>query len=153
MLAALSLLAGGCYRYIPTSFDAIPEGGSVRLYVSRNVVNELSEALPEVGPVLRGRVARMETDRLFLRIPVGGRQVGFHTAPIDQEVPIPLREITQVERRQLDRVGTAAMIGGMVGVGAVVILVIMDAFGDPPIEENCPECADMRLPILSLPVR
>jgi hypothetical protein len=133
-------------------FETVPPGDNVRVYVSRAAMVDLEEALTESGPVLRGRVARREGDQLFLRVPVGSRQVGFHSQQIDQEVPIPLREITQMERREFNRMGTGALVAGTVGAAAVVVFLIMDAFGEPAVEPQCPECTDMRLPILSIPI-
>ena len=150
---AAFLSAPGCYRYTPVAMDAVPPGDAVRVYVSRAAMLDLQEAIPVDNPVLSGRVSRQEGDQLFLRVPVGARQVGFHSAQIDQEVPIPLREITQVERREFNRAGTGALIAGTAGAAAVVIFLIMEAYGEPTFEEDCTECADMRLPILSVPFR
>jgi hypothetical protein len=133
--------------------DAVPPGDAVRVYVSRAAMLDLEEALPDTGPIVSGKVSRREADQLFLRVPVGARQVGFHSAQIDQEVPIPMREITQMERREFNRAGTGALIAGTAGAAAVVIFLIMDAYGEPSFEEECPDCADMRLPILSIPLR
>jgi hypothetical protein len=142
----------GCYRYIPTDLAAVPPGENVRVYVSRAVLLDLEEAIPMEGPVVRGRISRQEGGQMFLRVPVSNRQVGFHSEQIDQEVQIPLLEISQIERRELDRVATVAMIGGAVAAAATVLFVIMDAFADETVVEECPDCVDMRAPIFSLPL-
>ena len=36
----------------------------------------------------------------------------------------------RVERRRLDRVGTGALVAGTAGAAAVVLFVIMEAFGE-----------------------
>jgi hypothetical protein len=147
------LATPACYSYTPIPTDTVPAGEAVRIYVSSAALSGFEDAIATDTPVLRGRVARREGDQLFLRIPVGQRQLGFHSTQIDQEVPIPLREITQVERREFNRAATGAMIAGTAGAAAVVIFLIMEAYGEPTFEEDCPECADMRLPILSVPFR
>jgi hypothetical protein len=40
-----------------------------------------------------------------------------------------------------------------VGAAAVVIFLIIDAYGEGENPEDCPECVDMRLPIFSVPLR
>jgi hypothetical protein len=152
-LAGILLSAPGCYRYTPVPFETVPPGDNVRVYVSRAAMVDLEEALTESGPVLSGIVARRDNDLLFLRVPVGSRQVGFHSESIDQEVPIPLREITQVERREFNRMGTGALVAGTIGAAAVVVFLIMEAYGDPGFENGCADCVDMRLPFLSVPLR
>ena len=152
--AVLLLGAAGCYSYTPIPSNAAPPGENVRVYVSRSVLDSLVDVLPLTDqPVLRGRVIRQDANQLFLRVPVGARQIGFHSEEIDQEVPIPVRDITQLERRDFNRAATGAFIAGGVGATAVVLFVIMEAYGEREIVEECPDCVDMRLPLLSIPFR
>ena len=152
---ALVLLvsAAGCYRYTPIPSETVPIGENVRLFVSRTAMLDLEEALTLNGPSVRGRVVRREGEQLFLRVPVGARQVGFHSEGIDQEVPIPVSEITQMERREFNRAGTATFIAGGLGATAVVLFLIIEAYGEAEFEEECPDCADLRLPLISIPFR
>ncbi len=153
-LGAVALVfccASACYRYTPIAPETVPPGENVRVYVTRAAMLDLEDILDVSSPSVRGRVDRRENDQLFLRVPIGARQVGFHSESIDQEVPIPVREITQVERREFNRMGTGALIAGGLGATAVVLFMIIEAYGEPPIVEECPDCVDLRLPVLSIP--
>jgi hypothetical protein len=112
------------------------------------VLDRFGEVLPSTEPVLRGMVVRRDESQIFLRIPVGTRQVGFHSEELDQELPIPASEIVRLETRRLDRLGTGALAAGTLGLAGVVIFVIMDAYGEDTIDPVCEECADLRVPIL-----
>jgi hypothetical protein len=150
-LAAVALTVSGCFRYVPAELQAVPEGGSVRIYVTRAVVDQFGEVLTDTQPVLRGTVVRRDESQLLLRIPVGTRQVGFHSEELGQELPIPAREIIRLESRELDRIGTGALAAGTLGLAGLVIFVIMEAYGEETIGEECEGCVDMRVP-LQLPL-
>jgi hypothetical protein len=149
---AISSLTG-CFRYTPLQVDAVPEGENVRVYVNRSVVESIGEVRTSTEPILRGRVTRREPETLFIRIPIGVRQEGFHSAEIGQDVSIPMRDIIAIERRRLDRIGTGALVAGTAGAAAVVLFVIMEAFGERETEEVCEDCVELLSPIISIPIR
>ena len=152
-LALLISSLSGCFRYTPMELDAIPDGENVRVYVTRTVVETVGEVMTLSEPILRGRVTRRDPETLFIRVPTGVRQVGFHSAEIGQDVTIPLRDIIAIERRRLDRIGTGALVAGTAGAAAVVLFVIMEAFGEREVEEPCEECVELLSPIFSIPIR
>lgn len=145
---AVVLIAAACFEYTPTEFQAIPPGDNVRIYVTRAVMDQYAEVVPSTQPVLKGTVVRRDDSQLLLRVSVATRQIGFHSEQIGQELPIPAREILQVERREFDRLGTGAIVAGTVGLAGFVVFVIMKAYGEEPIQEVCTECADLRVPLL-----
>jgi hypothetical protein len=98
-------------------------------------------------------VTRSDPETLFLRIPIAVRQEGFHSAEIGQDVSISLRDIIAIEQRRLDRIGTGALVAGTAGAAAVVLFVIMEAFGERETEETCEECVELLSPIISIPIR
>jgi hypothetical protein len=155
VVAAVSLpfLGAGCFKYIPTELDAVPPGENVRVYVTRNVVTSIEEVIRTNDPVLNGQIVRRQDDNLFLRVPTAVRREGFHSVPIGQDLAIPLRDIIQVERRQIDRIGTGALVAGTLGAAATVIFVIMEAYGDPEFVEECEDCVDLMTPLRLLPGR
>jgi len=155
VLAVVVSSASGCFRYIPTQINDVPPGENVRLYVNRNVVESLTEvsAFTVTEPVLRGRLVRRESDALFLRIPIATRQVGFHSEELGQDVNVRFSDIIAVERRRLDRVGTGALVAGTAGAAAVVLFVIMEAFGERETVDDCPDCVELLTPLISIPIR
>jgi hypothetical protein len=149
----LPVLGAGCFKYIPAELETLPPGENVRVYVTRNVVTSIEEVMRTNDPVLRGQIVRRQDDNLFLRVPTAVRTEGFHSVPIGQDVAIPVRDIIQLERRQIDRVGTGALVAGTVGLAGVVIFVIMEAFGEPDFTEDCQDCVELLTPLISLPGR
>jgi hypothetical protein len=154
VFAVLLCSAGtGCFKYIPAELDALPAGENIRIYVTRNVVTSIEEVVRTNEPVLTGQIVRRENDNLFLRVPTAVRAEGFHSVPIGQDLTIPVREIIQLERRQIDRIGTGALVAGTLGAAGVVIFVIMEAFGEPEFTEDCgEECVELLTPVISIPV-
>jgi hypothetical protein len=139
-------MGAGCFKYIPTELDAVPPCENVRVYVTRNVVTSIEEVIRTNDPVLNGQIVRRQDDNLFLRVPTAVRSEGFHSVPIGQDLSIPLQDIIQVERRQLDPIGTGALVAGTLGAAGVIIFMIMEAYGDPEFVEPCEDCVDLMSP-------
>jgi len=154
---AVTLLAitvsAGCFSYIPTDFASVPAGEHVRIYVTRNVVNEVAEVTPISEPVLTGMVVSLHEDGLFLRMTTSMREQGFHRIAMGQDFMIPTREIIQLERRQFDHIGTGAFVAGTMGAAAMVLFVIMKAFGENEEELPCETNCELFAPRLSVPLR
>ena len=150
-----AFLLSGCFRYVPTTLDVAPPGEDVRLLVTRQGATDLAQVTTIEGevPTVRGTLLEQEGSDLLLRVPVGQRRDGFHTVSLDQTVRIPVSEILQVERRELDVTKTGFWVAGAVGGSAFVIFSIMEAFGesaggDPggPLENRLP------IPFISVPL-
>jgi hypothetical protein len=122
----------------------------VRVYVTRSVVTSIEEVLRTNDPVLNGQVVRRQDDNLFLRVNTAVRNEGFHSVPIGQDLAIPVRDIIQVERRQIDRIGTGALVAGTIGAAGVVIFMIMEAIGEQEFVEECEECVELMTPLRAL---
>jgi hypothetical protein len=149
---AAPLLLCGCYRYVPAELGAVPVGQDVRVHLTRQAMIGIEE-LPDLErPLVSGTLVRLESERLFLRVPVAARQVGFHTDLIGQDVGIPTTGIVQLEQRRLDPLGTGLLVAGTAATAAAVITLILESRrgtedpGPPPIEE-------LRVPLFSLRFR
>lgn len=151
MVLALAIASGGCFNYIPTELGAVPPGENVRVWVSRAMVEQLSQVGTFEQPVVRGRLVSRDEEGLFMWIPVGARQIGFHSTELGQDVRIPLTDIVQVERREVNRIGTGALIAGGLGAASVVLFMIMEAWGDQ-LGEEVEEPTELMTPILRLPI-
>jgi len=154
LLAVSALTFTGCFNYIPVELSTVPDGDNLRVAVTRRALADLEEiSLDAVSSLsIKGRLVRREDDGLFLRVPIGMRQEGFHSAPLGQDVRIPTAEILGIEQRRFDRVGTAALVVGTIGAGATVVLYIMKAFGENEEDGECNDCLESRLPIFSFPL-
>ena len=130
-LIAGSMLSG-CYRYIPTQLEAVPQGGEVQLLVSRQGAQELAEVTDLVqgpAPAVRGAVAGVENGDLLLTVPVAMRQEGFHRNQMVQTVRVPTGEILSVGVRELDKVATGFSIGAAAAGAGLIAFAILEAFG------------------------
>ena len=152
-VAILATALPACFKYLPAEFDAVPPGQSVRVYLTRQGMAAVGDAIDQdAGPFLNGTLQRRDGDRIFVRVPVARRQVGFFAETIGQDIEIRTSDIVQLEHRRLDRVGTGLLVAGTAASAAAVIFLIIDAGGrqdpdDPPIPER------RRIPIFSLPIR
>jgi hypothetical protein len=151
VLAAVALLSA-CFSYVPAEFEAVPAGEDIRIYLTRQGLAELGDIRDEDGPFLKGTLLRREGDRLFVRVPVANRQVGFFTERIGQDVPVRTSEIIQLERRRLDRVGTGLLVGGTAAAAAAVVVLIIKATGREDVIEPPPP-DELRIPLLSIRIR
>ena len=151
-LAVASVHLTGCFQYVPATLETVPDGQEVRLFVTQEGLSEASAVTTDGQPIVRGRLVSREADQLFIRVPTAVRQEGFHSAVLGQDVAIPIREIVQVERRQVDGLATGLLVAGTAGVAATVIFVIMEAVsGDDTPPDGGGE--EARVPFFSIPLR
>lgn len=133
MAFAFVLVFSGCFNYVATDLEMLPEGEDVRVILTQAGFQELQATSGEIlnrefGPVLEGRLVRAEPGQIFVRVPVGQRQAGFHRTTLGQDVRISTGEIVQVELRELDRVQTGLLVaGGVLATGGVIHLILSDA--------------------------
>lgn len=150
LLGAALLLASGCFSYVPVETAAVAPGQEVQVHLTRQGLAELEQLDMAGGATVRGRVVEREGDGVLLRVPITRVQEGFHSVALGQDIPIPSRAIVQIERRELNRGGTALLVGGTAALAAAVIYFIVgEGFGDDTQEP--PEPPEIRIP-LSVPV-
>ena len=146
-LVACGLLAlTGCYVYVPAEVQTVPPGENVRLRVSRGALAELAEVVPGGEPVVRGTLVRREQDRLFVRVPITTRRVGFMNQPITQDVGIAAGEILEMELRRKSNGRTALFVAGTGVVAAAVIGTIVTGDRDRVIRDDGPP-DEIRIPL------
>ena len=138
-IVGVSLLLSGCFRYVPVQLDAAPPGNEVRVELTRVGFAELPELPNNTGPDLNGTLLRVDSDRLFLRVPVHVRLDGLVTQTVQQELAIPAREVVQLERRELSRMRTGLSIGGGLATLGVIFLSFKASDENPEIQPKTPE--------------
>jgi hypothetical protein len=149
--AAGAALLSGCFSYIPAEPGSVREGQQVRVYLGRDALDGLVE-LPTQAPFVTGTLMRSDPDRFLLRVPVAARQRGFMVESLGQDVFIRTDQVVQLERREVNRLGTGLLtLGGTAVVGAVIYMIIDGAlFGERPL---VPPDNEARMPILIFPSR
>jgi len=149
----------GCFNYVPTEIGAVPPGESVRLFLTRAGVDAINEAGNEDAlntlfePVLSGEFVRRTDADLYVRIPTVRRQVGFHSSQLGQDIRVPTGEIVQIERQELSRAKTGALVGGTAAVITGLIVFILNDARQPdspnppfdPVEDRRPGVILFRL--------
>jgi hypothetical protein len=136
---------GGCYRYIPSEPAAVPPGQRVRVFVTREALLQLGD-FPVSGSSLDGTLIRAEPANLVLRLPVATRQTGFSMEVLGQDVFLPREQVLQIERREMNRPVTVALVaGGTAALTGLVLAIIQNAVQG----EQHPGSTDveLRLPI------
>ncbi len=156
--AALVVLGGsGCFAYVPTDFAAVPLGEGVRVYLSQTGMNRLREigedAIPGAAstPVLIGTLVRRDASEFSLQVPVGTRQVGFHSAELDQQVTLPVADVVLVERRKVSGARTVLLTAAGTAVVGAAIYAIIDG-ARRPLDNSAPDSDNVRVPLFSIPV-
>ena len=152
--AAATPLLSGCFSYIPAELDTVSVGESVQVTLTRAAVAELPAEIPTQDELrFKATLVGREGDRLSLRVPIARQQEGFHSVDIEQELQIATNEIMLVERRQLNRGGTALLMAGTAALAVTVVVTIIGSSiggedtGNPPLP---PEL--IGIPILSFPI-
>ena len=146
-----TVLATGCYSYVPAQFTAIPIGEGVRVYLSQDGVARLHEiaadAFPDLGdrPVLNGRLVRRDATEFSVQVPVGARQAGFHQAELDQQVTLPVSSLVQVEQKKVSGVRTGLALVAATAALATVTVTILSGARDP-VSDGGPDPDNIRVP-------
>jgi len=134
VLCGALLVLSGCFKYVPTQLEAMPEGQEVRVFVTRQGALELEEVSEVNGPVpsLSGKLLAHEDRDVLIQVPVARRRDGFHSVNLAQTIRVPTGEIISAERREFDALGTSLLVAGTAGLATTVVLLIMEAYGSAP---------------------
>ena len=129
----LLLLAGaGCYTYTPATLPELRPGETVRTLLSREQIVDLDGIVTISGRQLTGRVVGLTEGRVLIDVPVAGSVGGSPIRTLNQRVALAPEGILEVERRNLDGVRTALVVGGAVAVvGALVAWQISESENSP----------------------
>lgn len=131
----LAVLATGCLAYVPTEMETVPDGGRVRVWLSRAGAARfadlgVADLVSGDEPAATGALVRRADGRFALRVPVAAP--GSRSMDIVQEVPLDATDILRVDLERLERGRTALATATALGLSAAVIVLIMrDASGEP----------------------
>lgn len=154
-LGLLILASSGCFRYVSVPLETVSVGDGVRLVVTRDGAAEYREVTgaEEVLPVVTGTLTERSPSSLVLLIPVAARQAGFHQVGIDAAVQVPVNEVLDASRRELNLFGTGALALGAAGLTVLVVRQILTAVhnstSDPgnDIDESVTATPIFRIPV------
>jgi hypothetical protein len=124
-ICALLATSVACYRYVPTTMEAVQAGDHVRAVLSAEAQQDLQDRAGLDLQILEGKLLE-DGDQVVVSVPTVKLESSFGAQSLHENIDVPRRDIVRVDVRQLDRVRTY----GLIGLGAgVVALVTVQAFG------------------------
>jgi hypothetical protein len=155
-LGVVVILFSGCFSYVPAEPGTLPEGGRVRVQLTRQGFAALPEIPRQSGPRLAGTLVSQSDEQLRLRVPV---EIEGTDRIIPRDVVIPARDVVLYENRRLSRTRTAIAVAG--GIATAIALYVGFEKGNPftnespeqPEEEDPGIRGGLRVPFLRVPVR
>lgn len=154
VLGLLLLASTGCFQYVSVPIESVSIGEGVRLVVTREGGAEYRDVTGSTDnvPTVTGTLTGRDDDVLVLQVPVGARQEGFYQVGIDATVRVPVGEVLDAGRREINPFTTGALVVGAAGLGVLVFRQIITAINDGSskpggdIEESI-----LRTPLLRIP--
>lgn len=128
----IAVLAFGCYEYVPTTMEAVPEGARIRAVLTadgRRLLNQRFQFRNEDETIEGELVDRTGGQvRLFVSsVPLGEAYGG---RPLYQQVELPEQDIVRVELRRLDLSRTGLLVGGVAALATAVTVRVLTG-GEP----------------------
>ncbi len=153
VLAVLLPSMGACYTYARVPVDAAPIGQDVRLVVERAGVPQIDDVVPgdDVAPSIRGKLEGQEGSTLLVRVPVqADNDPMTASANISQLLRVPNDEVLSMELQTFSAVRTGLLGAAVAGLGAFVVLAIIDAGRDS--DEIDDPNIDLSIGIFRIPI-
>jgi hypothetical protein len=136
-------VVGGCYHYTPIQLEEVRPTQEVRARVSLEQAERLEEILPPGRDprILEGRVVGLQSQALLLDVAVASAVQGVRVESFRQRVDLPLSQLLEVERKELDRWRTGLLLAGAaVVLGSILFVTVIDPGGDrSPTDPGAPE--------------
>lgn len=106
------VLLAGCHVYRPAEPDPTHRGSDVRVELTAPGAESLAERTPRFGESVEGTLLEVGPDSLRVVSPRGGTPAGNASAAILDTLAIPRAHVMRMERREVDALRTAGLIGG-----------------------------------------
>ncbi len=122
ILLPLIVSSWGCYSYVPTTVDAVPEGAQVRALVTVERQAALRDQVGLNDDAVEGQVVERRSDRLLLSVRTASTAEEFGSRSLYQRVEIPQADVLRVDARQVSPLKTAGIVA--VASGGIVVLLL-----------------------------
>lgn len=123
LILSLLLLAGGCYRYVPTEMGVVPRGSEVRVHLTGDGSEKVRSTLgPNVFSVT-GPLVEWNEEGLAFLAELSLSRPGFPATTMPDTIDLLPRDVARVELREIDRKRTAGLTVAIIGVAAAAALV------------------------------
>ncbi|KPJ85410.1 MAG: hypothetical protein AMS18_16335 [Gemmatimonas sp. SG8_17] len=154
VLCAAATLLPGCYRYVPTTLSAVPDGSNIRALLSTEAQADLRSRVGMDVEVLEGKLLESNGEQVMLSVrSVPASNTLERTLPLYQMIDVSRRGVVRVDVRRVDKFRTYGLIGVAAGAAA---FMVAQAFSDgepgspPPPNGDPPERIQgvlLRLPV------
>jgi len=150
-VSAASLV--GCYTYAPVSIETVSPGETVRALLTPEARERLPVQVRGDDGMLEGRLLERDDGEVTLFVPTSVRQQGFFAEDLRERIMLSSADVLEVERRQLDRPRTYALVGvAGVAVVAIAIETLSGKTGGNTIDHTTPGPSASRIPLFRLRV-
>ena len=139
-IAAMCALAvcAGCYKYEPSTLEAVAPNSKVKLLLSTEGEIALAEKTGIRTRELTGEIVEMDDQRLLVEVAGEDIDPEFGGGKLNQRIDIPREHVLSIEARESDPARTGLLVA--VSAGGVAVLVTFgvssgssgDNPGEPP---------------------
>lgn len=146
-------LTPACYRWVPAEPGVVPPGTEVRVRTTVEAMDDLARIHGEGIAEFRGPVVTWNDEEVSLLTEVLLQRPGFPATTLADTVRLRQDQVENISVPELSVSRTVAMVAGVIG-GAAGVLLLTRSFGgdietntgDPPIDE----AVVFRIPVFSL---
>jgi len=132
-IGTLLAAALGCYRYVPTTLDAVQAGDHVRAVLSPEAQRDLQDRVGIDVSILEGKLLD-DGDRVVVSMPTVKLASAFGAQSLHQNIDVQRGQIARVDVRQLDKFRTFGLIG--IGAGVITFATVKAFAGGEPGSPN-----------------
>jgi hypothetical protein len=129
-ICACATVNFGCYKYVPTTLEAVSPGTAIRTVLSADERMELRNTLGLNVTELEGRLIDKTGDRLLLSVRLASGAQVLGSQPLNQRIELAPADIMRLDERKVDGVRTAGLVGAFATVTAFGIAQLFTE-GDP----------------------
>ena len=130
-VATLGVLLSGCFSYKAAEPASLPQGGQVRVHLTRQGFAALPETTDLSRPRISGTLVSRDNDHVRVRVPLAFAAPGADAA---RDYVVPARDILVVEVRELSRMRTGLAVAS--GIAAAAAFYIAFEKGNPFSNDN-----------------
>ncbi len=151
-LAVIPLLAG-CYGLVPINPEAAAPPMRVRAYLSPEATERITPVLGVARAEVDGRVVERTPEGIFLEVTSARSSNEFRSETLTQRILLEREDLTGLQRRQLDRTRTAALVGIGAAVVGALIYDQLSGEGGGNVVGPPPGPPEARIPLIRIKLR
>jgi hypothetical protein len=120
--ALAAIFVAGCYRYVPTSIEAVPVGARVRALISTETQLVLRDSLGLDLRGLNGTLVGRDDHRVLLQVRTALGSSAFGAKPLYQRIAVSPQNVLRVDVRRVHGLKTGALVAALVAATTVLTI-------------------------------